>query len=86
MWLAPEHALQARWRGAGVSYATLETKVNMVRASQPNSGVYRCEGILLAPGRQIIASGAKVTGPDGKLYARGTSTCMVFRPRADWTL
>jgi len=66
----------------GVSYTTLETKVNMVRAIQPNSGVYRCEGILLARGRQIITSEAKVIGPDGKLYAHGTSTCMVLRPRS----
>ncbi|RYG29737.1 MAG: PaaI family thioesterase [Burkholderiales bacterium] len=65
----------------GVSYTTLETKVNMVRAIQPNSGIYRCEGNLLARGRQIITSEAKVIGPDGKLYAHGTSTCMVLRPR-----
>lgn len=66
----------------GVSYTTLETKVNMVRAIQMNSGVYRCEGKLLARGRQIITSEAKVIGPDGKLYAHGTSTCMVLRPRS----
>lgn len=65
----------------GVSYTTLETKVNMTRAIKPNSGVYRCEGKLLARGRQIITSEAYVTGPDGKLYAHGTSTCMVLRPR-----
>lgn len=65
----------------GVSYTTLETKVNMTRAIKPNSGVYRCEGKLLARGRQIITSEAHVTGPDGKLYAHGTSTCMVLRPR-----
>jgi acyl-coenzyme A thioesterase PaaI-like protein len=86
--LAPEHALggAVARRSGGVSYTTLETKVNMVRAIQPNSGIYRCEGILLARGRQIITSEAKVTGPDGKLYAHGTSTCMVLRPRADRTL
>ena len=67
---------------AGVSYTTLETKVNMTRAIQPNSGVYRCEGVLLARGRQIITSEAKVIGPDGKLYAHGTSTCMVLRPKS----
>ncbi len=66
----------------GVSYTTLETKVNMTRAIKPNSGVYRCEGQLLVRGRQIITSEAKVTGPDGKLYAHGTSTCMVLRPAA----
>jgi uncharacterized protein (TIGR00369 family) len=67
---------------AGVSYTTLETKVNMTRAIKPNSGVYRCEGKLLSRGRQIITSEAAVTGPDGKLYAHGTSTCMVLRPQA----
>jgi len=66
---------------AGVSYTTLETKVNMVRAIQPNSGIYRCEGTLLARGRQIITSEAKVIGADGKLYAHGTSTCMLLRTR-----
>lgn len=66
---------------AGVSYTTLETKVNMTRAIKPNSGVYRCEGRLLARGRQIITSEASVTGPDGKLYAHGTSTCLILRPQ-----
>jgi uncharacterized protein (TIGR00369 family) len=66
----------------GVSYTTLETKVNMTRAIQPNSGVYRCEGALLQRGRQVITSEAKVIGPDGKLYAHGTSTCLVLRPKS----
>ena len=65
----------------GIGYTTLETKVNMVLAIKPNSGRYRSEGVLLARGRQIITSEAKVTGPDGKLYAHGTSTCMVLRPQ-----
>lgn len=63
----------------GVGYTTLETKVNMVRAIKPNSSRYSSEGVLLARGRQIITSEAKVIGPDGKLYAHGTSTCMVLR-------
>lgn len=67
---------------AGVSYTTLETKVNMTRAIQPKSGVYRCEGVLLQRGRQVITSEAKVIGPDGKLYAHGTSTCLVLRPKS----
>lgn len=66
----------------GVSYTTLETKVNMTRAIKANSGIYRCEGKLLARGRQIITSEAKVTGPDGKLYAHGASTCLVLRPQS----
>jgi uncharacterized protein (TIGR00369 family) len=65
----------------GVGYTTLETKANMTRAIQSKSGVYRCEGKLLARGKQIVTAEASVTGPDGKLYAHGTSTLMILRPR-----
>jgi uncharacterized protein (TIGR00369 family) len=65
---------------AGVGYTTLETKGNMTRAIQPNSGVYRCEARLMANGRQVITAEATIAGPDGKLYGHGTSTLMVLRP------
>ena len=64
----------------GVGYTTLETKGNMTKAIRPNSGVYRCEATILAQGRTIITSEAKITGEDGKLYAHGTSTLLVLRP------
>lgn len=64
----------------GVGYTTLETKGNMTKAIRPNSGVYRCDATILANGRTIITSEAKVTGADGKLYAHGTSTLLVLRP------
>lgn len=69
-----------------VNYKTLETRVNMTRAIQPNSGIYRCEGMLLQRGRQIITSQARVTGPDSKLYAHGTSTCpaLITQEGPDW--
>ena len=64
----------------GVGYATVETKANLTRAIKPNSGVYRCEARILARGRQILTAEAQLTGPDGKLYAHGTSTMMVLKP------
>jgi uncharacterized protein (TIGR00369 family) len=64
---------------AGVGWATLETKGNMVRAIKANSGRYRCEARVLAAGRSIITTDATITGPDSKLYAHGTSTLMVLR-------
>lgn len=64
----------------GVGYTTLETKGNMTKAIRPNSGVYRCEATILAHGRTIITSEARLTGKDGKLYAHGTSTLLVLRP------
>ncbi|HEV7689993.1 MAG TPA: PaaI family thioesterase [Hyphomonadaceae bacterium] len=64
---------------AGVGWATVETKANMVRAIKPNSGRYRCEAKVLAAGRTIITTDSQVIGPDGKLYAHGTSTLIVLR-------
>ena len=64
----------------GVGYATIETRGNLVRPIMPNSGIHRAEGRVLTRGRQIITTEASLTGPDGKLYAHGTSTLMVLRP------
>jgi uncharacterized protein (TIGR00369 family) len=66
----------------GVGYTTVETKGNMTRAIKPNSGRYRCEATVLSGGKQIITTEARIYGEDGKLYAHGTSTCMVLRPKA----
>lgn len=65
---------------AGVGYGTLETKVNFVRAITPTIGLVRAEGRVLSQGRTIITSEAKITDASGKLYAHGTSTCMIIRP------
>jgi uncharacterized protein (TIGR00369 family) len=64
----------------GVGYATVETKANMTKGIKPNSGRYRCEGRVLVQGRSIITTDAQLIGPDGKIYAHGTSTLMVLRP------
>jgi acyl-coenzyme A thioesterase PaaI-like protein len=33
-------------------------------------------------GRQIALAEGRLTGPDGKLYAHATSTCLIMRPDA----
>lgn len=65
---------------AGVGYGTLETKANFVRPIAANTGTLRCEGRVLAQGRTILTAEAKLTDAAGKLYAHGTSTCMIIRP------
>lgn len=65
---------------AGVSYTTIETKVNFTRAIQANTGLVRAEGHVIARGRTIITAEGKLTGADGKLYAHGVSTLLVLRP------
>lgn len=63
---------------AGKSYTTLELKVNLVRALTDAIPVVRAEGTLIHAGRQVATSEARIVGPDGKLYAHATTTCLIF--------
>jgi uncharacterized protein (TIGR00369 family) len=65
---------------AGVGYGTVETKVNFVRAIKADTGTLRAEGRVLAQGRSILTAEGKLVDKNGKLYAHGTSTCMIIRP------
>ena len=70
---------------AGVGYGTLETKANFVRAITAATGTLRAEGRVLGRGRTIITAEAKVTDAAGKLYAHGTSTCMIILAKGQST-
>ncbi|HEX8567741.1 MAG TPA: PaaI family thioesterase [Pyrinomonadaceae bacterium] len=64
---------------AGVAYTTLEIKVNYVRAMTTETGVVRCEAkIVHIGGRTAVAEG-KIIDAKEKLYAHGTTTCLIFR-------
>jgi len=63
----------------GASYTTLEIKVNYIRPMSAETGLVRCEAnIIHAGGRTAIAEG-KIIDTKGKLYAHGTTTCLIFR-------
>jgi uncharacterized protein (TIGR00369 family) len=67
---------------AGVGYTTVETKVNFSRAIRADTGRVRCEGRVIAKGRQIISAEAVVKGQDGRVQAHGTSTLLVLQDPA----
>jgi uncharacterized protein (TIGR00369 family) len=61
------------------SYATLETKFNLVRTIAPDAGEVLAEGRVLHRGRRVAtAEGSVRRASDGKLLAHGTSTCMIL--------
>lgn len=64
---------------AGVAYTTVELKVNYIRPLRSGMGVVSGEGTVLHFGRQTALAEARLTGPDGKLYAHATSTCLLMR-------
>ena len=63
---------------AGKGYTTLELKVNMIRALTDKVPRVRAEGRIIHLGGQTATADARLTGPDGKLYAHASTTCLVF--------
>lgn len=63
---------------AGSAYTTAEIGVNIVRAATFNTGPLRAVGTIIHCGRQLATAEARIVGPDGKLYAHATTTCLVF--------
>jgi uncharacterized protein (TIGR00369 family) len=68
------HTLMPPGRG----YTTAELGVNLVKAISPKVQRVRAEGKVLHCGRQLATAEARLYGPDGTLYAHGTTTCLVF--------
>lgn len=63
---------------AGKGYTTLEIKVNMIRALTKDIPLVRAEANTIHVGRQTATAEGRIVGPDGKLYAHATTTCLVF--------
>lgn len=63
---------------AGQSYAAVETKVNFVRPLTDRSGPVRAEGRAIHTGSRIGTAEGRVVDAAGKVYAHGTTTCLIF--------
>lgn len=63
---------------AGKGYTTLELKVNMVRPLTDRVPLVRATGKIVHAGRQVATAEGQIVGPDGKLYAHATTTCLIF--------
>jgi uncharacterized protein (TIGR00369 family) len=62
----------------GRAYTTLELKMNLVRAIGPDVALVRAEGRVVHGGRQVATAEGRLVGPDGRLYAHATTTCLIF--------
>ncbi len=63
---------------AGFGYTTVELKVNYVRPLTLSTGPVTCEGKAIHVGGRIATSEARLSDAGGKLYAHGTTTCLIF--------
>lgn len=69
------HSLLPRGR----SSTTLEYKINTVRPLFADSGEVLCIGTAVHVGRRTATAEGRVVGAeDGKVYATGSTTCLVF--------
>jgi uncharacterized protein (TIGR00369 family) len=65
---------------AGTGFTTLEIKVNYLRPITSATGTVTCEGKIIHLGGRVATAEARLTDATGKLYAHGTTTCILLRP------
>jgi uncharacterized protein (TIGR00369 family) len=64
--------------GPGVGSTTLEFKISLLRSLMPETGPIRAEGIVIISGKRIGTAEGRLTDNEGRLYAHGTTTCLIF--------
>jgi uncharacterized protein (TIGR00369 family) len=63
---------------ADKSYTTLEMKANLVRAVTLQTGLIRASARIVHAGKSTATAEARLEDAAGKLYAHGTSTCLIL--------
>lgn len=64
---------------AGMAYTTLQLNVNYLRPLVRETGVVYCEGNIIHAGGRVATAEGRLTDAAGKLYAHGTTTCIILR-------
>jgi uncharacterized protein (TIGR00369 family) len=62
----------------GIGYTTLELKLNYVRPLTDKTGPIRAEGKVISVSRRIGTAEGRAYDAAGRLYAHGTTTCLIF--------
>jgi uncharacterized protein (TIGR00369 family) len=64
---------------AGRSFTTLDLHVRFVRAVTVAVSRLRVEAQVTHAGNRTVTAEGRVVGPDGKIYAIGTTSCLVLK-------
>jgi uncharacterized protein (TIGR00369 family) len=62
----------------GRLFTTLELKINYTRPIRREVGEVRCEAKVIHAGNRTATSEARIVDAAGKIYAHGTTTCIVL--------
>lgn len=63
----------------GTGYTTLELKVNFLKAVTTKAGRLKATGKIIYSGSRTALIEASLADGEGKIYAHGTSTCMILK-------
>ena len=66
---------------AGVGYTTMDLQIRFVRPIKTKSGRLLCEGRVVHAGSQVMTTEGRLMDEAGAVYAHGTGSCIVLRPR-----
>lgn len=64
----------------GVGYTTAELHINLIRPITATTGLIRAEAEIIHSGRKMSTAQGRIVDQQGKLYAHGSTTCMIFGP------
>jgi uncharacterized protein (TIGR00369 family) len=56
----------------------LEVKINYVRPVTAETGEVQAEGKVIHAGKRIATAEGRLLDAAGKIYAHGTTTCLIF--------
>jgi uncharacterized protein (TIGR00369 family) len=62
----------------GEGYTSLDLTTKFLRPVTMDSGLVRCEGMVLQRGRRTALAQAQLTDAAGRLVAHATSSCLIF--------
>ncbi len=67
---------------AGAGFTIVEFKIDFVRPITVKTGAVRAEGTVVKVGKQIGLADGVMVDSSGKVLAKGSTTCLIFRPKA----
>ncbi len=62
----------------GTGYTTVEYKITILRPAFTDTPPLKAIGTVVTSGRRIATATGEMVGEDGKVFATGSTTCLVF--------
>ncbi len=64
----------------GASFTVVEFKIDFVRPISIDTGAVRAEGKIVRVGKQLGMANGELLDEKGRMLAKGSTTCLIFRP------